>query len=74
MRTGRVRPKGGGPFRTDESEEASGHMETTSQAVAQTPGAEDGQEVPSARRTIDGYLRAPFPGTASTRPSRGGAG
>ncbi|MFE0811389.1 hypothetical protein ACFW4M_34050 [Streptomyces sp. NPDC058794] len=36
-------------------------METTSQAVAQTPGAEDGQEVPSARRTIDGYLRAPFP-------------
>lgn len=56
-----MRPKGGGPFRSDESEEASGHMETTSQAVAQTPGTEDGQEVPSGRRTIDGYLRAPFP-------------
>lgn len=56
-----MRPKGGGPFRSDESEEASGRMETTSQAVAQTPGTEDGQEVPSGRRTIDGYLRAPFP-------------
>ncbi|MDG9694670.1 hypothetical protein ACH4NS_10330 [Streptomyces mutabilis] len=36
-------------------------METTSQAVAQTPGTEDGQGVPSDRRTLDGYLRAPFP-------------
>ncbi|MET8831157.1 hypothetical protein ABZX40_06695 [Streptomyces sp. NPDC004610] len=61
MRTGRVRPKGGGPRRSDESEEASGHMETTSQAVAQAPAAEDGTPLPSARRTIDGYLRAPFP-------------
>jgi hypothetical protein len=36
-------------------------METTSQAVAQAPAAESGQQVPSARRTVDGYLRAPFP-------------
>ncbi|MDQ0385518.1 hypothetical protein ACFW4O_35010 [Streptomyces mutabilis] len=36
-------------------------METTSQAVGQTPGTEDGQGVPSDRRTLDGYLRAPFP-------------
>lgn len=36
-------------------------METTSSAVAQAPAAEDGQHVPSARRTVDGYLRAPFP-------------
>ncbi|GGQ03735.1 hypothetical protein ACFFKE_19120 [Streptomyces mutabilis] len=36
-------------------------METTSEAVAQTPGTEDGQGVPSDRRTLDGYLRAPFP-------------
>ncbi|MCZ9354264.1 hypothetical protein NGM36_31655 [Streptomyces mutabilis] len=36
-------------------------METTSQAVAQAPGTEDGQGVPSDRRTLDGYLRAPFP-------------
>ncbi|MET9729881.1 hypothetical protein ABZZ79_04175 [Streptomyces sp. NPDC006458] len=36
-------------------------METTSQAVAQAPAAEGGQQVPSARRTVDGYLRAPFP-------------
>jgi hypothetical protein len=35
-------------------------METTSRAVAQAP-AEGGQQVPSARRTVDGYLRAPFP-------------
>ncbi|GAA2436281.1 hypothetical protein [Streptomyces glaucus] len=35
-------------------------METTSQAVAQAPAAEDGQQVPSARRAVDGYLRAPF--------------
>ncbi|MFF7452322.1 MULTISPECIES: hypothetical protein [unclassified Streptomyces] len=38
-------------------------METTSQAVAQAQAsaAEGGQQVPSARRTVDGYLRAPFP-------------
>ncbi|CAL9292463.1 hypothetical protein [Streptomyces sp. R02] len=36
-------------------------METTSSAVAQAPAAEDGQPVPSARRAVDGYLRAPFP-------------
>ncbi|CQR62052.1 hypothetical protein [Streptomyces leeuwenhoekii] len=36
-------------------------METTSQAVAQAPAAAGGQQVPSARRTVDGYLRAPFP-------------
>ena len=36
-------------------------METTSRAVAQTPAAEGGQQVPFARRTVDGYLRAPFP-------------
>ncbi|MFI5675074.1 hypothetical protein [Streptomyces cellulosae] len=36
-------------------------METTSRAVAQTPAAEGGQQVPSARRTVDGYLLAPFP-------------
>nr|WP_037874524.1 hypothetical protein [Streptomyces sp. PsTaAH-124] len=61
MRTGRVRPKGGGPRRSDESEEASGHMETTSRAVAQAPAAEGGRPLPSARRTVDGYLLAPFP-------------
>jgi hypothetical protein len=36
-------------------------METTSRAVAQTPDAEGGRHVPSARRTVDGYLLAPFP-------------
>lgn len=36
-------------------------METTSRAVAQTPDAEGGQPAPSARRTVDGYLLAPFP-------------
>ena len=36
-------------------------METTSQAVAQAPAVEGGQHVPSARRTVDGYLQAPFP-------------
>ncbi|KAB1147635.1 hypothetical protein F7R91_11105 [Streptomyces luteolifulvus] len=36
-------------------------METTSQAVAQAPAAEGAQQVPSARRTVDGYLLAPFP-------------
>ncbi|KOV67682.1 hypothetical protein ADL00_15090 [Streptomyces sp. AS58] len=36
-------------------------METTSGAVAHTPAAEGGQQLTSARRTADGYLRAPFP-------------
>ncbi|MER6628339.1 hypothetical protein ABT301_08865 [Streptomyces sp. NPDC000987] len=36
-------------------------METTSRAVAQAPAAEGGQQVPSVRRTVDGYLQAPFP-------------
>jgi hypothetical protein len=36
-------------------------METTSRAVAQTPAAEGGRPVPFARRTVDGYLLAPFP-------------
>ncbi|MFE9936198.1 hypothetical protein [Streptomyces hirsutus] len=36
-------------------------METTSRAVAQASAAEDGQPVHSARRTVDGYLSAPFP-------------
>ncbi|MFJ5775917.1 hypothetical protein [Streptomyces sp. NPDC093094] len=36
-------------------------METTSQAAAQAPAAEGRQQVPSARRTVDGYLSAPFP-------------
>ncbi|MFI1730820.1 hypothetical protein ACH40E_16625 [Streptomyces acidicola] len=35
-------------------------METT-RAGAQAPVAEDGQPGPSARRTVDSYLRAPFP-------------
>ncbi|WP_432198642.1 hypothetical protein [Streptomyces sp. bgisy027] len=35
--------------------------QTTSRAVAQEPAAESGQHVPSARRTVDGYLLAPFP-------------
>ncbi|MFG1669649.1 hypothetical protein [Streptomyces sp. Y7] len=35
--------------------------QTTSRAVAQEPAAESGQQVPSARRTVDGYLLAPFP-------------
>lgn len=61
MRTGRVRPKGGGPPRSDESEEASGQMETTSRAVAQAPAGEGGQPAPAARRAVDGYLPAPFP-------------
>lgn len=58
-------PEGGGPGWSGENEEASGHMETTSQttsrAVAQEPAVESGQQVPSARRTVDGYLLAPFP-------------
>ncbi|MGC4981280.1 MULTISPECIES: hypothetical protein [unclassified Streptomyces] len=36
-------------------------METTSRVGAQAPAAEGGQQVPSARRTVDGYLLAPFP-------------
>ncbi|MEV6958855.1 hypothetical protein AB0M97_06560 [Streptomyces sp. NPDC051207] len=36
-------------------------METTSRGVAQAPAAEDGQRAASARRTVDDYLRAPFP-------------
>ncbi|MEV0692636.1 MULTISPECIES: hypothetical protein [unclassified Streptomyces] len=36
-------------------------METTSRAVAQAAAAEDGGHAPSAWRTVDGYLRAPFP-------------
>ncbi|MGW3683140.1 hypothetical protein [Streptomyces prasinus] len=36
-------------------------METTSRAVAQASAAEDGRPVPSGRRTVDGYLSAPFP-------------
>lgn len=36
-------------------------METTSRVGAQAPAAEDGQPVHSARRTVDGYLLAPFP-------------
>jgi hypothetical protein len=35
--------------------------QTTSRAVGQTPAAENGQQVLSARRTVDGYLLAPFP-------------
>ncbi|GGY89932.1 hypothetical protein [Streptomyces poonensis] len=36
-------------------------METTSRVGAQAPAAEGGQRAPSARRTVDGYLLAPFP-------------
>ncbi|ANP49283.1 hypothetical protein J2Z21_002091 [Streptomyces griseochromogenes] len=36
-------------------------METTSRVGAQTPAAEGGQPFASVRRTVDGYLRAPFP-------------
>ena len=54
-------PEGGRAARSDESEEASGQMETTSRVGAQAPAAEGGQQVPSARRTVDGYLLAPFP-------------
>jgi hypothetical protein len=53
--------EGGGPLRSVESEEASGHMETTSRVGAQASAAEGGQQLPSARRTVDGYLLAPFP-------------
>ncbi|MGW2704410.1 hypothetical protein [Streptomyces sp. NPDC001340] len=36
-------------------------METTSRVGAQASAAEGGQQFPSARRTISGYLQAPFP-------------
>ena len=36
-------------------------METTSQAVAQAPAEEGAEQLPSGRRTVDGYLQAPFP-------------
>ncbi|MFE7760283.1 hypothetical protein [Streptomyces sp. NPDC057438] len=36
-------------------------METTSRVGAQASAAEGGQQAPSARRTVDGYLPAPFP-------------
>lgn len=52
---------GGGPLGSDESEEASGHMETTSRVGAQSPAAEGERQPPFARRTVDGYLRASFP-------------
>ncbi|MEV5877685.1 hypothetical protein AB0L75_26365 [Streptomyces sp. NPDC052101] len=36
-------------------------METTSSVGAQTPAAEGGQQFASGRRTVGGYLQAPFP-------------
>ncbi|MER5528228.1 hypothetical protein ABT075_27180 [Streptomyces sp. NPDC002677] len=36
-------------------------METTSRVGEHSPVAENGQPVLSARRTVDGYLEAPFP-------------
>ncbi|WP_234376987.1 hypothetical protein [Streptomyces sp. TP-A0356] len=36
-------------------------METTSREGAQAQGAEGGQQLPFARRTVDGYLKASFP-------------
>lgn len=50
-----MRPKGGGPYRSAESEEASGQMETTSRAVT------EGGHVSAVRRVVDGFLEAPFP-------------
>ncbi|WP_254389938.1 hypothetical protein [Streptomyces sp. AC550_RSS872] len=35
--------------------------QTTSRAAAQGPAVESGQQLASARRTVDGYLLAPFP-------------
>lgn len=52
---------GGGPLGSDESEEASGQMETTSRVGTQPPAAEGGHQLPFARRAVDGYLRASFP-------------
>ncbi|MYW68952.1 hypothetical protein GTY65_33490 [Streptomyces sp. SID8379] len=36
-------------------------METTSRVGAQAPATEGAGQVPTARRTVDGYLLAPFP-------------
>ncbi|MET8812296.1 hypothetical protein ABZW47_09865 [Streptomyces sp. NPDC004549] len=36
-------------------------METTSRVGAKTPAAAGGQRGPSGHRSVDGYLRAPFP-------------
>ncbi|WP_330459664.1 hypothetical protein OIB37_24000 [Streptomyces sp. NBC_00820] len=36
-------------------------METTSRVGANAPAASGGQQFPVARRTVDGYLQAPFP-------------
>ncbi|WP_374201465.1 hypothetical protein [Streptomyces sp. BV129] len=47
--------------RSDENEEASGQMETTSRVSAQTPAGESGRRGHLGGRTVDGYLRAPFP-------------
>jgi hypothetical protein len=52
---------GGGPLGSDESEEASGQMETTSRVGAQASAAEGGPQFPFARRTVEGYLQASFP-------------
>ncbi|BBC93841.1 hypothetical protein SRO_2665 [Streptomyces rochei] len=53
---------GGGPsLRSDEREEASGQMETTSRVGATAPATEGGQGLAADRGTVDGYLRAPFP-------------
>lgn len=59
--------RGGGPLRTLLIEEAAGQMETTSRAAGQSAqGAPEGTQstsegVSAAWRTLDGYLRAPFP-------------
>ncbi|MEU6388719.1 hypothetical protein [Streptomyces sp. NPDC046939] len=36
-------------------------METTSRVGAQAPDTEGAEDAPAARRTVDGYLLAPFP-------------
>ncbi|MET7289713.1 hypothetical protein [Streptomyces sp. NPDC005573] len=36
-------------------------METTSRVGGHAPAAAGGQPLPTARRTVDGYLQAPFP-------------
>ncbi|MCX3060982.1 hypothetical protein [Streptomyces beihaiensis] len=36
-------------------------METTSRVGAQAPATEEADQAPSARRTVDGFLQAPFP-------------
>ena len=56
------RPKGGGPLRTDRERggvRADGDDESGRRAGAGRGGS--GQQVPAARRTVDGYLLAPFP-------------